>query len=83
MAKDSTLAITGARVHSYGVRTVKDVEKLRVVLEIDCDDITADMGEVQKALYIHKKSDTEVGLNVLVRGGNQESVSVEDDDFDV
>lgn len=83
MAKDTTLAITGAKVHSYGVRTVKDVEKLRVVLEIDCDEVTADMGEVQKALYIHKKSDTEVGLNVLVRGGNQASVSVDEDDFDV
>jgi len=83
MAKDATLAITGAKVHSYGVRTVKDVEKLRVVLEIDCDEVTADMGEVQKALYIHKKSDTEVGLNVLVRGDSQVSVPVDEDDFEV
>lgn len=83
MTKDGKLAITGAKVHSYGVRSVKDVEKLRVVLEIDCDDVTADMGEVQKALYVHKKSDTEVGLNVLVRKNDNPSVAVEDDDFEV
>lgn len=85
---DNTIALTGARVHSYSVRTVKDAEKLRIVLEADIDDISADMGDLQKALLIHKQSDTEVGMK-LFKGSATSSAPVvntaseSDDDFDV
>lgn len=83
MVKNATIPLTGAKVHSYSVRSVKEVEKLRIVLEIDCDEITSDIGDVQKALYTHKKSDTEVGITLLVRGDSVVSVSIDSDDFDV
>lgn len=85
MAKDTTIPITGAKVHSYSVRTVKDVEKMRIVLEIDVDEITKDLGDVQKALLAHKQGDYEVGLNVLACGTSVASVPADepDDDFTV
>lgn len=62
-------SVTGFKVVNYVVRRVKDVEKLKIVIEAEVEDMLAgetDMGTVQKALLNHLTSDTDVGFSVLV-----------------
>ena len=62
-------AVTGFKVVSYGVRRVKDSEKLKIVIEADVSEIgcgDCDLGDVQKALLEHRVSDIDVGFTVIV-----------------
>jgi len=69
---DKKVAVTGMKVVSYSVRRVKDTERLKLVLEADVDDVAADMGKVQKALLIHRVSDGDVGLTLLVKDEDED-----------
>lgn len=77
--KDKKLTVTGMKVVKYDVRRAKDAEKLRLVLEADVDEITADMGKVQKALLVHRTSDNDVGLNLLIKEVTTVTASDDDD----
>lgn len=81
MSEVKKQAITGFKVVSYGVRRVKDCEKIKLVLEADVDDIGCgeyDMGDLQGALLHHRVSDTDVGFSLFM---NAVSV-VDEDDLD-
>lgn len=61
-------AVTGFKIVNYTVKSSKDSDKIRLVLEADLENINVDMGLFQGALVHHKVSDTELGLSVFVDG---------------
>ena len=62
--------ITGFKVLKYDSRKARDTEKLRIILEVDIDDLgcgSKSVGDFLGALEHHKSSDTDVGFSLFMR----------------
>lgn len=62
----NTVTVTGLKVLTYQLKKSKEEEKLKITLEGTVEEITQDMGKVQKALLTHLTSENEVGFKLLI-----------------
>lgn len=69
MADTKKQSFVGMRVLKFDSRKTKDSEKLRVVLEVDMDNLGCgeyNVGDMLGALQHHQSSDTDVGFSLFV-----------------
>lgn len=63
-------AVVGFKILKYDSRKARDTEKLRVILEVDLDNLGCGahtVGDFLGALEHHKSSDTDVGFSLFMK----------------
>ena len=63
-------SVVGFKILKYDSRKTKENEKLRVILEVDLDELGCgehSVGDFLGALEHHKSSDTDVGFSLFMK----------------
>lgn len=62
-------AFTGLKILKYDSRKARETEKLRIILEVDLDELgcgSKSVGDFLGALESHKSGDTNVGFSLFM-----------------
>ena len=69
MSEVKKQSVVGFKILKYDSRKARDSEKLRVILEVDLDDLGCgehSVGDFLGALEHHKSGDTDVGFSLFM-----------------